>query len=127
MARVIRLDTHVVVWLYTGEIERFTREGRELLESGQLTVSPIVQLELTYLHEIGRLKVGGADILGDLESRVRLYIVNQPLLAVVQAAASLTWTRDPFDRLIVGDAMAANCPLLTKDDVIHANLPLAVW
>ena len=127
MARVIRLDTHAVVWLYTGEIERFTPEGQRLLESEQLTVSPIVQLELTYLHEIGRLKVGGADILGDLESRVRLYTVNQPLLAVVQAAASLDWTRDPFDRLIVGDAVAANCPLLTKDDAILANLALAVW
>lgn len=127
MARVIRLDTHAVVWLYTGEIERFTPEGQKLLETEQLTVSPIVQLELTYLHEIGRLKVGGADMLGDLESRVRLYTVNQPLLAVVQAAASLIWTRDPFDRLIVGDAVAANCPLLTKDDAILENLALAVW
>ena len=127
MARVIRLDTHVVVWLYTGEIERFTPEGRALLESEQLTVSPIVQLELTFLNEIGRLKVGGADILGDLESRIRLYTVNQPLLAVVQSAASLSWTRDPFDRLIVGDALAANCPLLTKDDAIRSKVPLAVW
>lgn len=127
MARVIRLDTHAVVWLYTGEVDRFTPEGRVLLESQQLTVSPIVQLELTFLHEIGRLRVGGADILGDLESRLRLFIVNQPLLAVVQAAASLDWTRDPFDRLIVGDALAANSQLLTKDDTIHANLSLAVW
>ncbi len=127
MARVIRLDTHAVVWLYTGEIERFTPYGQELLESEQLTVSPIVQLELTYLHEIGRLKVGGADIVGDLQSRILLYTVNQPLLAVVQAAASLSWTRDPFDRLIVGDALAANCPLLTKDEAIHAKAPLAVW
>ncbi|MBI4883389.1 MAG: transposase [Actinobacteria bacterium] len=127
MARVIRLDTHAVVWLYTGELERFTTQGRELLESEQLTVSPIVQLELTYLHEIDRLRIGGADILGDLESRVRLYTANQPLLGVVQAGASLTWTHDPFDRLIVGDALAANCPLLTKDDVIRSNLSLAIW
>lgn len=127
MARVIRLDTHAVVWLYTGEVDRFSTEGRVLLESEQLTVSPIVQLELTFLHEIGRLRVGGADILGDLESRLRLFVVNQPLLAVVQAAASLDWTRDPFDRLIVGDALAANSQLLTKDDIIHANLSLAVW
>lgn len=124
---MIRLDTHAVVWLYTGEVDRFSTEGRVLLESEQLTVSPIVQLELTFLHEIGRLRVGGADILGDLESRLRLFVVNQPLLAVVQAAASLDWTRDPFDRLIVGDALAANSQLLTKDDIIHANLSLAVW
>ena len=29
-------------------------------------MSPTVQLELTYLHEIGRLTVGGGDILEDL-------------------------------------------------------------
>jgi PIN domain nuclease of toxin-antitoxin system len=127
MARVIRLDTHAVVWLYAGEIERFTPEGQALLESEQLTVSPIVQLELTFLHEIGRLRMGGADVLGDLESRVRLYVVNQPFIAVVQAAASISWTRDPFDRLIVGDALAANCQLLTKDDTIREHLSLALW
>lgn len=127
MARVIRLDTHAVVWLYTGEIEHFTPDGRALLQTEQLTVSPIVQLELTYLHEIGRLRVSGAEIVGDLESRIRLFTVNQPLLAVVRAAASLSWTRDPFDRLIVGDALAANCPLLTKDDRILEHLSLAVW
>lgn len=127
MARIIRLDTHAVVWLYTGEVDRFTPDGRTLLESDQLTVSPIVQLELTFLHEIGRLKVGGADILGDLESRMRLFTVNQPLLAVVQAAASIDWTRDPFDRIIAGDAMAANSQLLTKDTAMREHLSLAVW
>jgi len=42
-------------------------------------------------------------------------------------AAPLTWTRDPFDRLIVGDATGANSALLTKDSTILANCPLAEW
>lgn len=69
---MIRLDTHAVVWLYTGEVERFTKRGRALLDSERLVVSPIVELELTHLHEIERLKVGGADIVGDLQSRIGL-------------------------------------------------------
>ena len=79
MEGVIRLDTHAVVWLFTGEVERFMKKGRALLETERLVVSPIVQLELTYLHEIERLKVGGADIIGDLHSRIGLGLSEQSL------------------------------------------------
>jgi len=124
---VIRLDTHAVMWLYTSEIERFTKKGRAAIDSQQLVVSPTVQLELTYLHEIERLTVGGADILGDLASRIGLVTSDQSLLSVVQVAAEPNWTRDPFDRLIVADALAANCPLLTKDEVIRRHVSIARW
>jgi PIN domain nuclease of toxin-antitoxin system len=45
----------------------------------------------------------------------------------VQAAAGLTWTRDPFDRLIAAHAILSGAPLLTADRRILANLPQATW
>lgn len=127
MEGVIRLDTHAVVWLYTGELDRFSPTARASLETDRLVISPIVQLELTYLHEIERLKVGGADIVGDLGSRIGLTLSDQSLVSVVHAAAGLTWTRDPFDRLIVADALAASCSLLTKDATIRQHVATARW
>ncbi len=127
MAAVIRLDTHVVVWLYTGEIDRLSRTVIEMIESHLPITSPMVQLELTYLHEIGRLSVSGAEIIDDLRERIGLQLSDATLTAVVHAAASLKWTRDPFDRMIVADAMVASAQLLTKDATISANCPLAVW
>ncbi len=124
---MIRLDTHVVVWLYTGEIERLSDGAVEALEAEELTVSPMVQLELTFLHEIGRLSVTGADIIGDLANRVGLRLSDAPMATVVQAAAPLTWTRDPFDRMIVADAQAAGVVLITKDREIHRNTTIATW
>ena len=124
---MIRLDTHVVVWLYTGETERFSETAVEGLETHDLVISPMVQLELTYLHEIGRLTVSGAEIVGDLVERVGLRLSDASLAAVVHAAASLTWTRDPFDRLIVADALVAATDLLTKDSVILDHVPIAHW
>jgi PIN domain nuclease of toxin-antitoxin system len=126
-AVVIRLDTHVVVWLYTGEAERLSELARTALESEPAVVSPVVQLELTHLHEIGRLNVTGADIVGDLRGRIGLALSEQPLITLVHAAAGLTWTRDPFDRLIVADALAAGTPLLTKDEAILQHCDLAWW
>lgn len=124
---MIRLDTHVVVWLYTGQLECLSAVATESLEREDLVFSPIVELELTYLHEIGRLTVSGTQLIADLRARIGLVTSGVPLIAVVAAAAPLSWTRDPFDRLIVGDALAANGPLLTKDDSIRRNCALARW
>ncbi len=127
MEGVIRLDTHVIVWLYTGEIARLTQPVIDAIEANVPVVSPIVQLELTYLHEIGRLTVGGAEIIGDLHERIGLQTSAATMLAVVRSAGALRWTRDPFDRIIVADAEVASATLLTKDATIRANSPLALW
>jgi PIN domain nuclease of toxin-antitoxin system len=87
----------------------------------------MVQLELTYLHEIGRLTVSGAEIVGDLADRIGLRLSDATMPAVVHAASSLTWTRDPFDRMIVADAIVAATDLLTKDERILANTTFARW
>ena len=127
MEAVIRLDTHVVVWLYIGEIERLSSSAIEAIETEVPIVSPMVQLELTFLHEIGRLSVTGADIIGDLANRVGLRLSDAPMATVVQAAAPLTWTRNPFDRMIVADAQAAGATLITKDREVHRNTAVAAW
>ena len=127
MDGVIRLDTHVVVWLYTGEIEQLSDTASAAIEQHQLVVSPMVQLELSYLHEIGRLTIGGADIIADLERRIGLHRSDFPLDSLVETAAGLTWTRDPFDRLIVADALVAGASLLTKDQAIHDRTTIATW
>ncbi len=124
---MIRLDTHVAVWLYAGETERFTASGIAVLEGEELVISPIVALEVTYLHEIGRLTVSGPSLVADLRERIGLKASEQNMASVVAAAHPLTWTRDPFDRLIVGDAAAAGSGLLTKDTTILGGYPLAQW
>jgi PIN domain nuclease of toxin-antitoxin system len=113
--------------MYTGEVDKLTAVATELLETCDLVISPIVQLELSFLYETGRLRVTGGDIVGDLASRIGLRLSPIELIAAVHAAAPLTWTRDPFDRLIAGDALAANSRLLTKDELLRKHLALATW
>lgn len=124
---MIRLDTHVVVWLFTGEVEQLSADAIVAIEQHQLVVSPMVQLELSYLHEIGRLTIGGADMIADLERRIGLRRSDRALEALVDTAASLTWTGDPFDRLIVADALVAGAALITKDRTIHDHATIARW
>lgn len=127
MERLTRLDTHVVVWLYTGQVEELSSSARTTIEQHQLAISPMVQLELEYLHEVGRLTVGGSDVVADLSRRIGLQVSDVPLEALVHAAAALSWTRDPFDRLIVADALVVGSGLVTKDRTIHDRTTVALW
>jgi PIN domain nuclease of toxin-antitoxin system len=124
---VIRLDTHVVVWLYNGESERLSATAVEAIEANELLISPMVQLELTYLHEIGRLTTTGAEIVDDLRDRIGLRMSEVTTIAAVRAATRWSWTRDPFDRLITADAEVSSSPLVTRDQIIRENCSFATW
>lgn len=127
MEPLIYLDTHVVAWLFAGEAKRFSSRARGLIEDSALVVSPMVRLELQYLQEIGRIDASSAEVLGDLAHRIGLEICELPFDRVMTYAVEKSWTRDPFDRIIVAQAMARDSALVTKDDIIHQHYSRAVW
>jgi PIN domain nuclease of toxin-antitoxin system len=124
---VIFLDTHVAAWLYAGEVERLPHSVRSLLERTDLAISPIVALELQYLFEIGRLSEPPEPVLTKLRRVLGLRVADGPLAEIVQVATQMTWTRDPFDRLIAAQARNDGVPLVTGDATIRRNYELAVW
>jgi len=122
------LDTHVLVWLYQDGAKRLTERGAAAIEAaGRLLISPIVELELAYLHEIARIKRTPADILDTLRRDLDLETCKLPFASVVGAALPQSWTRDPFDRLIVAQAAHGEAPLLTADRNIQDHYPFAFW
>jgi PIN domain nuclease of toxin-antitoxin system len=113
---VTLLDTNAVLWLLSGH-----RRARSLSRRRDvLTVSPASILELQLLTEIGKLSLSGsvADLISD--SRLRLDPVDS--LDWFEAARAFSWTRDPFDRLIVAHARLRGLRLATGDTVILSHL-----
>lgn len=124
---MIHLDTHVVVWLYAGETNRFPKSAREAMEADDLCISPAVILELQYLREIGRISADAPLILETLAASVGITVADTPFREVIMEALAESWTRDPFDRLIVAQAKAEKARLLSKDEVILTHYAESFW
>jgi PIN domain nuclease of toxin-antitoxin system len=126
-SRLVFLDTHVVCWLYEGRVELLSDAAARSIESGRLLVSPVVDLELQYLHEIGRISRGPQPILAALAQELGMAVGEEPFDQITAKARELRWTRDPFDRLMVAQATLAKAQLVTKDRSIRRHFPGAVW
>jgi len=123
----LHLDTHVVVWLAAGN-HQFPTGVRLALNQQPLRFSPMVRLELTYLHEVGRISQTPERLLAGLAEMVGLAEDGTAFGLVAHLAAAQTFTRDPFDRMITAQALAAKARLATKDRIIRAAHPsLTVW
>lgn len=79
------------------------------------------------MHEIGRARDPAPMMMAALRQSIGLEIADVALAELAQTAMDLSWTRDPFDRLISAHAIVADAPLVTADRTILGNLPLAVW
>lgn len=121
------LDTHVAAWLYAGRVDLLSARARKLIDSEELRISPVVTLELELLREIGRLTVGGNTVVQGLSAQIGLRVCDLSFAAVVEAALDQHWTRDPFDRMIVGQAAVGGSTLVTKDETIRRRYGGARW
>lgn len=124
---MIYLDTHVVVWLAANRTDLLTTSAAAAIEEHDLRISPMVELELQYLFETGRTRQDGRSIVSALSSEIGLALCEHPFDKVIAEALKLPWTRDPFDRLIVAQALVGKAPLLTKDSTIRAHYKHAFW
>ncbi len=121
------LDTHAAIALEEGATEVFGPAAGNLLENAALFVAPIVRLELAFLAEIGRLAVDPDEILSSLSTKLGVLQSDDPMSAVISEAMDLTWTRDPFDRMLVATAALHRAPLITSDQRIREHFAGAVW
>jgi PIN domain nuclease of toxin-antitoxin system len=118
------LDTHLLIWIVL--------ESKRISEFPWLGgyrpwgVSPVALLEIQFLSEAGRLSVRNPEFMEAISEDDRFVIDDPPLEPVFRHAVSLSWTRDPFDRLLSAHSLTRRIPLCSVDDTIrghHTLLP----
>lgn len=113
----ILLDTHIALWAIT-DSPRLSAQARELIQApvSTLWVSVASLWEITIKHSLGRgdMPVSGKDARGYFEqSGYRMLSVEaEHVLAV---AGLPPHHQDPFDRLIIAQALTEPMRLMTHD------------
>ena len=122
------IDTQVAIWLNEANLAKLSPKALSLIRTADVRISPMAVVELEYLYEIGRVILKPQEILFKLGAEIGLTVCDHPFPAIAEMALGETWTRDPFDRIIVAHARSNGAaPLLTKDELIRANYPNARW
>jgi len=66
-------------------------------------------------------------VLQALTQEAGLRVCDLPFADVIEMAQRESWTRDPFDRIIVGQAALRKASLVTKDATVRSHYRRAVW
>jgi PIN domain nuclease of toxin-antitoxin system len=113
------LDTHFLIWIIT--------ESRRLKQFAWIEdyrpwgVSPVSVLEIQFLTEIGNVHARHPGFLRTLMTDPRFILDDVSFMTLTQKALSITWTRDPFDRLLAAHSVARRVPLCSVASTILEN------
>jgi PIN domain nuclease of toxin-antitoxin system len=126
----VLLDTAVFWWLAIGS-PRLSRRAAELFadSANDVALSPVSIWELLVKNQIGKLPTPVP--IADLLTRVReeRLVRSLPLRdsAVLRLASLPPLHRDPFDRMLICQALDEGMTLVTPDERIRAYPVSTVW
>jgi PIN domain nuclease of toxin-antitoxin system len=107
------LDTHFLLWIVL-DVPRID-EFDWLDRYRPWGVSPVSFLEVQFLAEVGKLEVRCVEFVATIGRDPRFVVDEVPLVSLMEKALPLSWTRDPFDRLLAAHSEARRTPLCTLD------------
>ena len=118
------LDTHIALWAIT-DSPRLSAQAREWIESPRATVwvSAATVWEIAIKHGLGRgdMPVSGQEALDYFrQSGYRLLAVQSERAAVVETLPA--HHADPFDRILIAQALTEPMRLLTHDSTVARYL-----
>jgi len=113
------LDTHFLVWIVSES--KKVKAYPWLKHYEPWSVSPVSFLEVQLLSEIGRRSVDHPRFVQDVMGDPRFIVDEISVMNLVQKSLELSWTRDPFDRLIAAHSLARRMPLCSLDELILKN------
>lgn len=118
------LDTHYLLWSLF-DPEKITTPIRKILEDEQDTklFSGVNLWEISFKYSLGKLKLGGTNLstLFDtlLDAGFDVVPLDNHLLASYHQLPHKDDYRDPFDRLLIWQAITNGYTLLTQDRKIE--------
>lgn len=118
------LDTHYVLWSLF-EPERISEPVRAILENDHdpKFISGVNLWEISLKYSLGKLELGGtnpSELLAKLlEAGFEIADIDYRLFATYYQLPSKDDHKDPFDRLLIWQAISSGYTLITQDEKIE--------
>jgi PIN domain nuclease of toxin-antitoxin system len=133
MTALLVTDTHPLVWYMTGQFKKMPSKVRRVFDQAvegrsAIFIPAIVLWELSLLIKAGTVKPSM-----ELDEYIKEHFFAKAISILeletedILRSHNLTFSRDPFDVLIVAMAQRIDCPLITADRVIHERKPCALF
>jgi PIN domain nuclease of toxin-antitoxin system len=124
------LDTHAVIWWFQGNL-RLPQRVREAIEGedSDVFVSAVSAFEIALKHRLGKLPEGSA-LLGGFEAMVAAQGFASLAVSVphgLAAGALPIAHRDPFDRLIIAQALIEDMTLASNERLFEQAGVTRLW
>ena len=125
----VLLDTHALLWFHAGD-RRLSRAARRAIEAEEtdLVISTATAWEMAIKVSTGRLRLPAAieDFISDkIGQGYTIWPITWEHAARV---SSLPWHhRDPFDRLLVAQALVERCSIVSVDRVLKKYGVEVIW
>ena len=124
------LDTHTLLWFVENSSQLPTKTKALIADEGTERIISIVSLwEIAIKHSLGRLALSlplDEFIATHLPAgKVRLLPITT---SHILTFAQMTWHhRDPFDRILVAQALTENIPIISVDRALDAYGVQRLW
>ncbi|TAE59554.1 MAG: type II toxin-antitoxin system VapC family toxin [Nostocales cyanobacterium] len=122
------LDTHTLLWFTAGD-PRISENLRLQIENNDNFLSIASVWEMAIKHSIGKLSLEmsfddfvAQQIMGN---GITLLQINQQHISVVSQLP--LHHRDPFDRMLIAQAIVENIPVLSADTIFDAYSIQRLW
>ena len=124
------IDTHVILWIALND-SALSKKAKEIfLNHDNLVYLSLVSIwEIAIKSSIGKLELGES-----IKSFVTKYVegndieILRPQLADVIRIEKLPFFhRDPFDRLIIAQALESNCSIISRDKTFDQYPVNRIW
>ena len=121
----ILLDTHIFYWLFYDQ-HRLPSAARTILDNADAVfVSAVSLWEIAIKVRVGKLKADVSELISSLEAA---NLIELPVLARHTPLVSILPLHhaDPFDRLLIAQAMSEPLHLITTDPLLKQYSELVI-
>ena len=123
------LDTHTFIWFINGDERLSTKAKKEILKSSNKKFISMASIwEMAIKTSLGKLRINYPfkEVFNQIEENgfVTLSIIFDHTLLVSQLEFH---HRDPFDRLLIAQAIFENMKIISKDESFHKYQVKMIW